>query len=59
MERDPGLSIRPVTEPERAKRAWLRPAGLLILTLALSVSSTGILVDIPFLALAPSKLMYR
>ncbi len=52
MERDPGLSIRPVTEPERARRAWLRPAGLLILTLALSVSSTGILVGIPFLALA-------
>lgn len=41
-----------MTKPTPAERTWLRPLGLLVMTLALSVSSAGILIAIPFLALA-------
>ena len=41
-----------MTKTIPAERTWLRPLGLFTLTLALSVSSAGILVAIPFLALA-------
>ena len=52
MEKDAGPPIRRDAEPDVAKRAWLRPLGLFVMTLALSVSSAGILVAIPFLTLA-------